>query len=136
MNKIKELYLGKPWMMYIAIAIILVGSALQIFVKIPTFLKIIVAVIVFLSFIFLGAALIIKEASKTEKIEKMSLGKVLIKLKALKTTEDIMTISYAAVIVLGTFVDSLLLMVVGIVLFVLHVLIPPLSTRYFKKNDK
>lgn len=136
MNKIKELYLGKPWMMYIAIAIILVGSALQIFVTIPTFLKIIVAVIVFLSFIILGAALIIKEASKTEKIEKMSLGKVLIKLKALKTTEDIMTISYAAVIVLGTFVDSLLLMVVGIVLFVLHALLPPLSTRYFKKNDK
>lgn len=135
MNRIKELYLEKPWIMYIAIAIILIGSALQIFVKMGTFLKVIFAIIVMLSFVFLGAGLIIKEAAQTEKIERISLGKVLIKLKSLKTTEDIMTISYAAVIVLGTFLDSLLLMVVGIILFVLHALIPPLSARYYRKND-
>ncbi len=136
MNRIKELYLEKPWLMYIAIVIIVAGTALQIFVKMPNFLKVIVAVVVFLSFIFWGAGLIIKEAGQTEKFEKMSMGKVLIKLKSLKITEDIMTISYAAVIVLGTFVDSLLLIVVGIILFILHVLLPLMSARFYKKNDK
>jgi NADH:ubiquinone oxidoreductase subunit H len=48
--------------------------------------------------------------------------------------EDIMTIAYAGVVTIGTFVNSILIIVIGIVLFVAHTLLSFLMYRYYERK--
>ena len=131
MEKLKVLYSKGPWIMLISLVIILLGSALQVFLDLNKVLKIIIAVIVFLSFIVLGACLLARESRSGAKQEKSAVYKLQAKSKAAKSVEDIMTITYAAVVVLGTFCDSLLVIGIGIFLFVMHTAISIISWRYY-----
>ena len=135
MDKIKDLCKSKPWLMYIAIAVIIAGSALQVFIDFGTVLKVILAVIVFLSFIVLGAFLMLGEGG-ANKTDKMNLSALRARRRASKVTEDIMTITYAAVVVLGTFCDSILVILIGIMLFVMHTFLSAATRRHFKKMYK
>ena len=135
MGKIKELYQNKPWLMYIAIAVIIIGSALQVFFDFGTVLKIILAAIVFVSFVLLGTFLMFND-SIADKTDKMNVAALRARRRASKVTEDVMTITYAAVVVLGTFCDSILVIVIGIVLFVMHTFLSASTRRHFKKMYK
>ncbi|MDO4482393.1 MAG: hypothetical protein Q4C14_06675 [Bacillota bacterium] len=136
MEKIKVLFSGKSWLIPAAAAVILSGSALQVFVKLHTAVKIVLAIIVFLAFIVLGVSLLMREARIPDKSDNISINRLKARRKAAKSTEDIMTITYAAVVVLGTFCGSLLVIGTGIVLFVMHTLISVMSNRYYLKRYK
>lgn len=135
MGKLKELYQSKPWLMYIAIAVIIIGSALQVFIDFGIVLKIILAAAVLVSFLLLGAFLMFND-SIADKTDKMNVSALRARRRASKATEDIMTITYAAVVVLGTFCDSVLVIVIGIVLFVMHTFLSAATRRHFKKMYK
>lgn len=136
MNKLKQLYDGKPWVMYVALLVILAGAAVQVLVDLPNFAKVLLAIVLFLAFLVLGACLLMKEARSLDKIDSMNLAKVKAKVKAGKSVEDVMTITYAAVVVLGTFVDSLLVMGIGLVLFLMHIVLSTVLVRYYMKMKK
>lgn len=136
MEKIKVLFSGKSWVIPAAVVVILAGSAVQVFVKLHTAVKIVLALIVFLAFIVLGVSMLMREAQAADKSDNVSIYRLKARRKAAKSTEDIMTVTYAAVVVLGTFCSSLLVIGIGIVLFVMHTLISVISNRYYLKRYK
>lgn len=126
----------KKWVVPAAIAIILILSALQVFIKFHIAIRIILGAIVLAAFVALAAALLIKDLGANDNTDKVSIYRLKAKRRAAKSTEDIMTISYAAVAVLGTFIGSISVVIIGIVLFVMHTFISLFTYKHFLNKFK
>ena len=129
---IRKWYFKNQWVLYVEALIVVALSALQVFVVLPRPIKIILAIIVFLAYILLGASLLIRETGLRHKDREFY--KVAAKEKSSKTVEDIMTIAYAGVVTIGTFVNSVLIIVIGIILFVAHTVLSAVLYRYYERK--
>ena len=129
---IRKWYFKNQWVLYVEALIVVALSALQVFIVLPRPIKIILAIIVFLAYILLGASLLIRETGLRHKDREFY--KVAAKEKSSKTVEDIMTIAYAGVVTIGTFVNSVLIIVIGIILFVAHTVLSAVLYRYYERK--
>ncbi|GEM_PF-6330147 len=137
MEKLKRLYLKSPWIILAAITVIVLGAAVKIFLKPGVLLTVIIGIIVFLSFIVLAYCMMVKQSTSTgKKEENMSIGKLKSKVRASRLTEDMMTVVYMAIIVFGAFVDSVMMIVAGIVVFVIHITLSYWAERHYIKEEK
>ena len=129
---IRKWYFKNQWVLYVEALIVVALSALQVFIVLPRPIKIILAIIVFLAYILLGASLLIRETGLRHKDREFYT--VAAKEKSSKTVEDIMTIAYAGVVTIGTFVQSVLIIVIGIILFVAHTVLSAVLYRYYERK--
>ena len=131
-EQLRKWYFKNQWVLYVEALVVVALSALQVFVVLPRPLKIILAVIVFLAYVLLGASLLIRETGLRHKDREFY--KIAAKEKSSKTVEDIMTIAYAGVVTIGTFVNSVLIIVIGIILFVSHTVLSYAMYRYYERK--
>ncbi len=131
-EELRKWYFKHQWVLYVEALVVVVLSALQVFFAMPKPLKIVLAIIVFIAYFLLGASLLIRETGLRHKDREYY--KIVAKEKSSKTVEDIMTIAYAGVVTIGTFVNSVLIIVIGIILFVSHTILSAAMYKYYERK--
>lgn len=122
MRAIKDFFVSKPWLLYVFIGVIIVIAGPNMFFSLPFVVKIISCVLLVLAFIGLGAVILFGDRKAETRIDTLNPNKIKIQLMKDKVVNDVMIIVYSAVVIFGTFIDSIVVTLVGIAMFLANVI--------------
>lgn len=117
MNAIRDFFVSKSWLLYVFIGVIIVVAGPNMFFSLPFVVKVISCVLLVLSFIGIGAVILFSDKKVEKSIENYNLNKIKIQMMKDKVVNDVMIVIYSAVVIFGTFIDSFVVTLVGILMF-------------------